>query len=115
MTERQAEALDIVHFTAVENHLSISAQKGDILLINNLAIMHARGAFVDGPAGSGQQRHVMRLWLRNEELAWSKPEFVKGLFDLKYSKDSPWCEKPVWHLEVPTVPERMLARRFECS
>lgn len=115
MTERQAEALDMVHFTALENQLSISAEKGDILLINNLAAMHARGAFVDGPPESGQQRHVMRLWLRNEALAWPKADIVKPLFDLKYSKDSPWCQNPVWHLEVPTVPERVLERRFECS
>jgi len=111
MTERQAKALDMVHFTALENQLCISTKKGDIILVNNLAVMHARGAFHDGP---GQQRHVMRMWLRNEELAWPKPVAVKAIFDLKYSKDSLWCEKLVWHLEVLTVPEKILARRFEC-
>jgi len=112
MTERQAEALDMVHFTAVKNQLCVSGQKGDIILVNNLAVMHARSAFNDGP---GQKRHVMRLWLRNEELTWAKPDILGPLFDLKYSKDSPWCQQPVWHLEVPTVPERILARQFECS
>ncbi len=114
MTERQAEALDMVHFTAVENQLCIAAKKGDIVLINNLAVMHARGSFVDGQTTS-QQRHVMRMWLRNEQLAWPKPEVVKPLFDLKYAKDSPWCQQPSWHLEPPSVPERILARRFNCS
>lgn len=112
MTERQAEALDTVHFLAVEHQLRISAQKGDILLINNLAVMHARSSFVDAP---GQQRHVLRMWLRNEQLQWPKPDIVKPLFDLKYSGDSPWCQAPVWHAEPPTVPERLLARRFNCS
>jgi hypothetical protein len=112
MTERQAEALDMVHFTAMENQLRISAQKGDIILINNLAVMHARTSFVDAP---GQQRHVMRMWLRNEQLQWPKPDIVKPLFELKYSKNSPWCQLPVWHAEPPTVPERLLARRFNCS
>lgn len=105
----------MVHFAAVENQLSISAERGDIILVNNLAVMHAREAFVDGAPGTAQQRHVMRLWLRNEQLAWPKPDIVKPIFDLKYSKDSPWCRQPVWHMEPPNVPERMLARRFNCS
>ncbi|GAB1312430.1 TauD/TfdA-like domain-containing protein [Madurella fahalii] len=115
MTERQAEALDMVHFAAVENQLSISAKRGDIILLNNLAVMHGRDAFVDGAPDTARQRHVMRLWLRNEQLAWPKPDIVKPIFDLKYSKDSPWCQRPVWHMEPPGAPERMLARRFNCS
>ncbi|KAK3367664.1 hypothetical protein B0H63DRAFT_442306 [Podospora didyma] len=115
MTERQAEALDMVHFTAVKHQLCLDAQKGDIIIVNNLAVMHARTAFTDGVPEKSSGRHVLRMWLRNEELAWPKPDIVKPIFDLKYSPDSPWCEKPVWHLEPPTVPERLLARKFSCS
>ncbi|KAK3376488.1 hypothetical protein B0T24DRAFT_592157 [Lasiosphaeria ovina] len=115
MTERQAEALDMVHFSAVKHQLRLDAQRGDVILVNNLAVMHARTAFTDGVPGKGAGRHVMRMWLRNDELAWPKPDMVKPIFDLKYSPDSPWCGKPVWHLEPPTLPERMLARKFSCS
>src|SRR5579862_2839977 len=65
MTERQAEALDMVHFTAEEHALSMELQRGDIQLINNLATFHARDAFVDDLVPGGHQRHALRLWLRN--------------------------------------------------
>jgi len=34
MTEVQAEALDMVHFTAVEHCVSVKLQKGDMQLVN---------------------------------------------------------------------------------
>lgn len=54
-------------------------------------------------------------WLRNERLAWPKPEVIKPVLDLKYDAGSEWCREPVWHLEPPTLPERLLARKFTCS
>lgn len=151
MTERQAEALDMVHFTAVKRQLSFTAQRGDVILVNNLAVMHARDAFTDFHPGcedvdselmdrdhlrdytvktatsskrpnstrhAGEERrgrHIIRLWLRNGRLEWPKPEIIRPVLDLKYDPRSEWCKNPVWHLEPPTLPERLLARRFTCS
>ncbi|KAM7184409.1 Clavaminate synthase-like protein [Naviculisporaceae sp. PSN 640] len=128
MTERQAEALDMVHFTAVKRQLSFTAQRGDLIMVNNLAVMHARDAFTDFHPDSGNEqsgtekagkrargRHIIRLWLRNNRLEWPKPEIIRPVLDLKYDPRSEWCKNPVWHLEPPTLPERLLARRFTCS
>jgi hypothetical protein len=73
MTEAQAEALDMVHFTAEEHALELRLQVGDIELINNFALFHARRGFIDDPSAS---RHMIRLWLRNEKYAWEAPEVI---------------------------------------
>ncbi|KAK4215437.1 Clavaminate synthase-like protein [Rhypophila decipiens] len=111
MTERQAEALDMVHFTAVGCQLKFEARRGDVVCVNNLAVMHAREGFTD----FDDKRHIIRLWLRNKRLEWPKPEIIRPVLDLKYDTRSEWCKRPVWHLDPPTVPERLLARRFTCS
>ncbi|KAF2658093.1 Clavaminate synthase-like protein [Lophiostoma macrostomum CBS 122681] len=84
ITEAQAEALDALHFTASKHALTLDFQKGDIQFVNNLSIFHARNGFVDD-SESGKVRHLVRLWLRDEEFAWKTPEQLKqrwsGLYD----------------------------------
>ena len=47
-------------------------------------MLHARDAFVDNDA-IGQKRHLLRLILRNEEMAYTLPEQLRetwrGLYD----------------------------------
>ncbi|TFK22444.1 Clavaminate synthase-like protein [Coprinopsis marcescibilis] len=74
ITEAQAEALDTLQFFSEKDNVELNFQKGDIQYINNLSIFHARDAFVDTPE---KHRHLLRLWLRDEELAWSLPEGLK--------------------------------------
>lgn len=62
----------MVHFTAEKHGLKLHLQCGDMMLYNNLAILHGREAFV-GPKTSKNGRHLLRLWLRNKELAWQTP------------------------------------------
>lgn len=71
ITEAQAEALDALHFLAEKHALTLDFQKGDVQFVNNLAVFQARDGFVDTEE---QQRHLLRLWLRNEEFAWETPE-----------------------------------------
>ncbi|KAF7967898.1 hypothetical protein HWV62_32812 [Athelia sp. TMB] len=73
ITEAQAEALDTLHFLAEQYALRLDFQKGDIQYINNLSIFHARDGFRDDKEHA---RHLVRLWLRNEELAWAIPEYL---------------------------------------
>ncbi|KAF9522696.1 hypothetical protein CPB83DRAFT_864089 [Crepidotus variabilis] len=70
ITEAQAEALDTIHFLAEKYALSLDFRKGDIQYINNLSIFHARDGFRDEGVNT---RHLLRLWLRNEDLAWKIP------------------------------------------
>ncbi|KAG9505147.1 hypothetical protein J7337_002113 [Fusarium musae] len=71
ISEAQAEALDALHFLGDKLSVSTNFAKGDMQFINNLAVFHARDAFTDSPT---QQRHLLRLWLRDPENAWETPE-----------------------------------------
>ncbi|KAF4990546.1 hypothetical protein FGRMN_8407 [Fusarium graminum] len=70
ISEAQAEALDALHFLGDKLSVSTNFAKGDMQYINNLAVFHARDAFTDSPT---QQRHLVRLWLRDPENAWETP------------------------------------------
>ncbi|KAK2747000.1 hypothetical protein FQN57_002572 [Myotisia sp. PD_48] len=71
LLDEQAEALDAVHFAASKHSLEINLQAGDMLFINNFAVLHSRKAFVDSKQ---TKRYFMRLWLSNKEKAWGIPE-----------------------------------------
>ncbi|KAF2812986.1 Clavaminate synthase-like protein [Mytilinidion resinicola] len=94
ITEAQAEALDAVHFLAERFALGLDFQAGDVQYINNLATFHARDGFRDSPE---QQRHLVRLWLRDPEYAWETPEPLKARWDELYKGVTP--EKQVFPLE----------------
>ncbi|KAF8865686.1 putative TfdA family oxidoreductase [Acephala macrosclerotiorum] len=81
ITEAQAEALDALHFLAEKFSLTLDFQKGDIQYVNNLSIFHARDGFIDAP---GHERHLIRLWLRDPELAWETPEPLRPRWDALY-------------------------------
>jgi hypothetical protein len=81
ITEAQAEALDSLHFLAEKYALTMTFRKGDIQYINNLSIFHARDEFRDDAA---HVRHLLRFWLRNEELAWKIPDVLESKWELLY-------------------------------
>lgn len=70
LTEAQAEALEAVHFSALKHNLKMRLDKGDMLLTNNLAVIHSRTAFKDSETN---KRQVLRLWLNNPDKAWQIP------------------------------------------
>ncbi|TLD25728.1 Clavaminate synthase-like protein [Venturia nashicola] len=94
ITEAQAEALDALHFTAERLSLGLDFQKGDIQYINNLVTFHARDGFKDT---AEQQRHLVRLWLRDPEHGWEMPEPLRSRWDEVYAGVTP--EKQVFPLE----------------
>ena len=111
MTEVQAEALDMVHFVGVKHQHTMKLQKGDIQLINNLAVFHARNGFRDAV---NQRRHIIRLWLRNDELAWPTPEGLERTWFEKYG-DSERKKIAKWNVEPGASRERVLYRSDSCS
>ncbi|KAM5350994.1 hypothetical protein ACJ41O_003717 [Fusarium nematophilum] len=82
ITEAQAEALDTLHFLGEKLSVSTNFAKGDMQYINNLAVFHARDTFTDSET---QQRHLLRLWLRDPENAWETPEQLKSRWAELYS------------------------------
>jgi len=84
LTEAQAEALDAVHFTAKKHKLNFATEKGDMRFINNFAVLHGREAYSDHDMDPDvdeterrSQRHLLRLWLHNEKMAWKLPSALK--------------------------------------
>lgn len=67
LTEAQAKAMDAVQFMAAANSIEISMTKGDILFVNDQAIMHARGSFSDKDLA---QRHLLKMFLRDPDRSW---------------------------------------------
>lgn len=111
MTEIQAEALDMVHFTAQKHKLSIKIERGDIEIFNNMAMFHAREGFVDD---GSQKRHFIRLWLKNAKLAWKTPEGLQSQTSELYNK-SGLDSFPRWDItRAPFVP-RVITRHMQCS
>jgi hypothetical protein len=71
LTEKQSEALDMVLHLAEKYELAITMQSGDITFVNNLSNMHRRRPFEDK---GRSKRHLLRLWLHNDDLAWDLPD-----------------------------------------
>jgi hypothetical protein len=75
LTPSQLEALEVLSTLASKYRHRLDTKAGDIVFINNLALLHARDSYVDSKQGPG--RHFVRLWLRNPELAWNIPESMR--------------------------------------
>lgn len=61
LTGAQREALDLLMTLADELSFAMRFEPGDMQLVNNHVIYHARTAFQDD-AGSGQVRLLYRIW-----------------------------------------------------
>jgi hypothetical protein len=96
LSTTQAEALDAIHFIALKHSISIHGQPGDIQFINNLGIVHGREAFQDDELN---RRHIMRLWLRNDKLAWSLPPDLQIAHERTFGANEDL--EDLWPVEPP--------------
>ena len=78
LRETQDEALDLLNELANEVSFQMTLQPGDIQLLNNHVVYHARDPFVDD-AATGRKRLLMRLWLAMPN-SRPLPEDYKVLF-----------------------------------
>lgn len=98
LTEKQAEAIDAVHFAAKDHQVKVSTENGDIRFVNNVGLLHGREAFTDEHNPEYSKRHLIRLWLHNPmmlgklpldlQLAWDR------VFDDKERVER-WNAEPV--------------------
>lgn len=67
LTDAQIEALDLFDRLAASPALRLAfrMQPGDLLLVNNLAVLHARTQFEDH-ADPARRRHMVRLWIEGQ-------------------------------------------------
>ncbi|KAI1422372.1 hypothetical protein F5Y12DRAFT_717482 [Xylaria sp. FL1777] len=73
LTRVQSMALDALHFTATSTMCTLRYQKGDMIFFNNRCILHGREGFSNGLGTTHAKRHILRLWLRNEEMSGPPP------------------------------------------
>lgn len=75
------EAMNVIEDLAWKNGLPLPCQPGDVAFINNLCMLHARTAFDFDEDGNAllSNRHLVKLMLRDPELAWGMPQSLKWL------------------------------------
>jgi len=61
--------------TAPENRLAFFLERGDMIMINNYTVMHARTSFTNFPEPE-RKRHLVRLWLDRPGFRDVPPEFI---------------------------------------
>ncbi|KAL4795138.1 hypothetical protein BDV19DRAFT_389540 [Aspergillus venezuelensis] len=74
LTTIQIKALNAIQTLSKRHCVSLPMNKGDLLYVNNLSLLHAREAFIDSAVS---KRYLVRLWLKNEEMAWKLPGVLK--------------------------------------
>jgi hypothetical protein len=81
LTHLQKDALNFIEKMAQESRIALDAEPGDLLFINNHAVLHSREAFKDSIETS---RYLIRMWLRHPKLAWKLPKELQEDSDRIY-------------------------------
>lgn len=87
LTPMQQHALAALSATATRHRLPLNTQTGDIVFVNNWALLHARDSYVDADRdgdGGGTRRHLLRLWLRNSRLGWAVPPAMSAPWEAAF-------------------------------
>jgi len=97
-TQAQLEAIDAVQFTAAANSVPLPMGKGDIVFVNDMAILHAREAFSEG--GVYMKRHLLKMFFRDPVQNWQVPVSAEAGWKKMYgpnradgSRHEIWCTK----------------------
>ncbi|CAO2650931.1 Nn.00g092280.m01.CDS01 [Neocucurbitaria sp. VM-36] len=88
VTPKQMHAMHAVEELAKRFATKLDRQQGDIQFLNNLSIMHARGAY-RGSNGKPSTRHLLRMFLRDPVNAWDKPVRFRSNFDDPFALGRP--------------------------
>ncbi|KAI9776641.1 MAG: hypothetical protein M1839_009447 [Geoglossum umbratile] len=106
LTNEQVEALNLVHFVAEEHAVTIKLGKGDVIFWNNLGLLHCRKGFTDS---AEHKRHLIRLWLHDENNAWSIPQELRGAWQDSYihaGRQQHWPVEPIIDREYVSTQQR---------
>jgi hypothetical protein len=79
LSKRQVEALDKLNNAAKRVSFIIPHKPGDLLFINNYALLHARSSFEDS---SRQRRHLLRSWFHDTEKGWTSAPALQRRNDI---------------------------------
>ncbi|KAB5550879.1 taurine catabolism dioxygenase family protein [Coniochaeta sp. 2T2.1] len=91
LTAAQREAIALVSSVATEHRLCLDTRPGDIVFINNWALLHARDKYKDcdepDDVEANGRRHLVRLWLRNSRLGWDIPASMRIPWEAAFGPD----------------------------
>ncbi len=78
LTDAQLEAMELLESVANDPsvHVEMEFRPGDVQVLNNALILHAREAYEDDP---GRRRHLLRLWLVAHHFAAVDDAFRGGI------------------------------------
>lgn len=102
LTTSHLQALEILSELATRHRLMLDTRPGDILFINNWALIHARDSYKDPKDGPG--RHLVRLWLRDSELGWKVPESMRVPWEAAFGPNGDGYPTGVTRREYPLAP-----------
>ncbi|KAI1076677.1 Clavaminate synthase-like protein [Whalleya microplaca] len=77
----QEAALAVLQAAARKHRLRLETRPGDIVFLNNLALLHGRESYQDSASST---RHLVRLWLRNSQLGWHIPASMRMPWDAAF-------------------------------
>lgn len=95
----QRLAMEMLESTASRFSCTLQREPGDILFVNNLSVLHARDSYDDdnapsAPLFSKGRRHFLRLFIRDPERSWEKPE------QLQRDLDEVFAPERVQHIPI---------------
>ena len=93
LSEDKLEALNMVQALAEENSLQLGLEAGDLVFWNNLSLLHARNGFTDSV---NHRRHLVRIWLHNDQLGWAIPEAISETWSEAFQHND---RQQLWPLE----------------
>jgi hypothetical protein len=96
LSDKQVEALNMIQLLAEDNALVLDLEAGDMLFWNNLGLLHARNGFTDSPS---HRRHLLRIWLHNDNLGWGIPRQIRQPWNEAFEHDD---RQQIWPLEPIT-------------
>lgn len=74
LSQEQREALDLLEDIARDSQIVVEAEPGDMIFLNNHAVLHSREAFTDTSRAS---RYLVRMWLKSTTMAWKLPRALQ--------------------------------------
>ncbi|KAI0403357.1 Clavaminate synthase-like protein [Xylaria palmicola] len=93
----QKEALALLQRMAKAQQVQLPTRQGDMVFLNNWGVLHARDAYEDDSMAT---RHLVRLWLRNEEFAWEIPDSMKTPWQASFGAKA----KKIRNRQYPVAP-----------
>ncbi|KAK3898982.1 hypothetical protein C8A05DRAFT_46842 [Staphylotrichum tortipilum] len=108
LSAEQMGALEVIEEVAGRVGVVVEGRRGDVLFVNNHGVVHSREGFEEGNGGEG--RYLMRMWLRNPEMAWGLPGALREGWERIYGEGKDGVEEQWNVVDVPRVVFRLSER-----